>query len=29
MDDIKIKKISIDMTNYVDIDGNFNIALKK
>lgn len=29
MDDIKIKKISTDMTNYVDIDGNFNIALKK
>ena len=29
MDDIKIKKISTDMTNYVEIDGNFNIALKK
>lgn len=29
MNDIKIKKISTDMINYVEIDGNFNIALKK
>lgn len=29
MNDIKIKKISTDMINYVEIDGIFNIILKK